>query len=331
MESIEWTPMELLGMSGSYWQACTLHTGVKLDLFSLVGNEGKSTEEVASRLGGNVRGVTMILNALAALGLLVKKESVFTNTAFSKQFLVKGSPEYVGYIIMHHKHMVKTWSYLDQAVKSGRPVRKSPENEEEELKSFLLGMFNMAMGIAPDLAKQLDLEGKKHLLDLGGGPGTYAIHFCLENPNLKATIYDLPTTMPYAQKTVEEFGLSDRIDFMAGDYMNKDIKGAYDVAWLSHILHSMGPDSCQTIIDKAVSVMKPGGLLMVHEFILEDTFDSPLFPAIFSLNMLVNTEEGQSYSGGRIIEMFNRAGLKEIRRLPFRGLNDSGIIAGIIG
>ncbi len=330
MKSVEWTPVELLGVSVSYWQACILHAAVKLELFSLIGNNEISSDEVAVRLKGDLRGVTLMLNALVAMGLLVKKREIFSNTAFTKKFLVKDSHKYIGHIIMHHKHLFKTWARLDKAAKSGSPVRKSSEDEKEERESFLMGMFNTAMAIAPGLAKQVDLGGRKHLLDLGGGPGTYAIHFCLENPNLKATVYDLPTTMPFAEKTIEQFGLLHRIDFMPGDYLEDNIDGTYDVAWLSHILHAVGPDACQKIINKAVSGLERGGLLMVHDFILNDTFDGPLFPAIFSLNMLVNTDEGQSYSEGQIREMLKRAGLKNIQRLPFTGPNDSGIIAGTL-
>ena len=100
-----------------------------------------------------------------------------------------------------------------------------------------MGMFVMGMHTAPTLAKEIDLAGRKSLIDIGGGPGTFAIHFCLENPQLKARVYDLPTTRPFAEKTIENFNLSDRIKFMEGDYVDKTIEGVYDVAWLSHILH----------------------------------------------------------------------------------------------
>jgi SAM-dependent methyltransferase len=233
-------------------------------------------------------------------------------------------------MVMHHHNLVGAWSHLDRAVMTGKPVRKTPVLDEEERQSFLMGMFNLAMGIAPDLAKQIDLKGKNHLLDLGGGPGTYAIHFCLANPELKATVYDLPTTRPFAEKTISEFEVSDRIDFLAGDYVKDDVSGAYDVAWLSHVLHGEGPNACRMIIDKAVSVLEPGGLLLIHDFILNDTLDGPMFAALFSLNMLVNTDQGQSYSEGQIKEMLTGAGLKNIRRLHFKGPNESGIISGVV-
>jgi len=189
----------------------------------------------------------------------------------------------------------------------------------------------MAMAIAPLLVKKLDLSKCRYLLDLGGGPGTYAIHFCLSNPELKARVYDLPTSRPFAEKTIEKFGLADRIDFVDGDYLEEDIDGVYDRVWLSHILHSEGPEACQRIVEKAVSVLAPGGMIMVHDFFLNETMDAPLFPALFSLNMLVNTPNGQSYSEQQVTDMLERAGVKEVRRIPIETPNDSGLITGVVG
>lgn len=176
----------------------------------------------------------------------------------------------------------------------------------------------------------MDLSEKTRLLDLGGGPGTYAIHFCLKNPRLKATVFDLPTTQATAEKTIEKFGLADRIDFLGGTYLEDTLPGGYDVAWLSHILHGEGPEGCRIIIDKAVSALKPGGTIVVHEFILDDRSGGPLFPALFSLNMLIGTEGGQAYSEQELRAMLESAGVKGIRRLPFRGPNDSGLIVGML-
>ena len=323
-----WDVGKILEVSGSYWHACTLHAGVKLDLFSRIEAGDNTAEEIAGGLGYNVRGVAVLLDALAAMGLIVKAKSRYSNTPASKSLLVKGSPQYIGYMIMHHHHLVEAWSRLDQAVRTGKPARERGAFDKEERESFLMGMFNMAMGIAPGLAGQIDLAGRQHLLDLGGGPGTYAIHFCLANPNLKATVADLTTTRPFAEKTISRFGLSDRVDFAPCNYLEDDIKGSYDVAWLSHILHGEGPDECQMIIKKAVSALEQGGLMLIHDFILNDTSDGPLFPAIFSLNMLINTDRGRSYTEEQIKEMMIEAGLTNIKRLAFEGPTESGIMSG---
>ncbi|MBW2285124.1 MAG: methyltransferase domain-containing protein [Deltaproteobacteria bacterium] len=326
-EKVEWTPESLFAMSGSFWQTCTLHAAVKLAVFDRLGKDKLTSTEMAERLQCDPRAVSTLLNALAAMGLVVKQGEIFANSDASGKFLVSQSPQYVGYMIMHHHHLVEAWSKLDRAVLGGGSVRPEREPTEIERESFLMGMFNMAMAIAPGLAKEIDLKGRESLLDLGGGPGTYAIHFCLENPRLRATVFDQGTTRPFAEKTVNRFGLSDRIAFASGNYLKDPIEGKFDVAWLSHVLHGEGPDGCRIIINKAASALAPGGLLMVHDFILEDTKDGPLFPALFSLNMLVNTKAGRSYSETEIGDMLREAGLSRLRRLPFKGPTESGIIA----
>jgi SAM-dependent methyltransferase len=193
-----------------------------------------------------------------------------------------------------------------------------------------MGMFNMAMNMAPILIPEIDISARRHLLDLGGGPGTYAIHFCRHNPRLKATVFDLPTTRPFAENTIKRFELSDRIDFQAGNYLKDEVNGRYDAAWLSHILHGEGSDGCHQIIQKAVAALEPGGIIIIHEFILNNTMDGPLFPALFSLNMLLGTDAGQAYSEQQLRDMLAAAGAKKIRRLPVRTPNDSGIITAII-
>ena len=324
----EWNVGSLLEVSGGYWQTCTLHAGVKLGIFSILETGDGTAEKIAERLESDVRGTTMLLNALTAMELIAKTGDRYVNSPFSKAFLVKESPHYIGYMVMHHHHLVEAWARLDQAVVSGRPSRERPHSNEER-ESFLMGMFNLAMGIAPHVSRLIDLKGRRHLLDLGGGPGTYAVHFCLANPDLSATVADLPTSRPFAEKTISRFGLTDRITFVPCNYLEDDIPGSYDVVWLSHVLHGDGPEECQMIIHRAVSALAPGGVMMIHDFILNDTFDGPLFPAIFSLNMLVNTEKGCSYSDGQIREMMTTAGLGQIKRLPFEGPNASGILSGM--
>ena len=331
MKTEEWNPGKLLGLSGNYWIACALHAGVKLGIFSLISNQSLSGQEIAAKLNGDPRGVSMLLNALAAMDLLIKKDGAFSNTPFSSSFLSKESPQYIGFMIMHHHHLMPSWAKLDQAVLTGRPVGGRASFEDETVReSFLMGMFNMAMMLAPHLAGVIDLSGKKHLLDLGGGPGTYAIHFCLKNPQLKATVYDLKTTRPFAEKTITRFGLAERIAFQDGNYVQENIRGTFDMAWLSQILHGEGPEEAQRIIQKAVSVLEPGGQILVHEFLLNNTMDGPLQPALFSLNMLVGTPRGQSYSEQQIMDMLARAGAREIRRLPLQTPNDSGVIQGTV-
>ncbi|RPJ76768.1 MAG: SAM-dependent methyltransferase, partial [Desulfobacteraceae bacterium] len=156
------------------------------------------------------------------------------------------------------------------------------------------------------------------------------VHFFLKNPELGADVFDLPESRPFAEKTIARFNLAGRVNFLPGDYHRDEVAGFYDVVWLSHILHAEGPEACLKILHKAVAALAPGGMVIVHEFILNDAMDGPLFPALFSLNMLVGTPSGQSYSETQIKEMLTVVGAHDIRRIPVKTPNDSGLILGTV-
>lgn len=331
MNSIDWNPGTLLQVSGNYWQACTLHAGVKLDLFSILSRSPKTAVQMADDLRADVRGLRMLLDALSAMSLLDKQGENYHVTDAAQAFLCRESDRYIGHMILHHHHLVQSWSQIDVAVRRGKPVRSGAgDSDGQRREAFLLGMYNLASQQAPQIAPLMNLTGRRKLLDLGGGPGTYAIHFCKQNQQLDAVVFDLPTTRPFAESIIDQHGLSERIRFMTGDYTVDSLTGRYDVVWLSHILHAEGPDTCQQLIRKAAAVMESGGLMIIHDFILTDTMDGPMFPALFALNMLLGTDRGQSYSESQIRQMMEKAGLSQIERLAYQGPTDSAIMIGIL-
>lgn len=329
MDKQEWHPGRLLEVSGFYWKTCALHAAVKLDLFTTIGDGAFTGKALAEKLDADRDGTTRLLNALAAMGLVEKKDDRFVNIPAGKKFLSSTSDSYLGFMILHHHYLVASWSRLDEAVRTGTPVRTRASFEDHSRReAFLMGMFNNAMLQAPALVEEMDLTGCASLLDMGGGPGTYAIHFCRRHPALSATVYDLPTTRPFAEKTIARFGLRDRIAFVDGDYTKDPVPGRYDAVWMSHILHGEGPDTCRQMVQKAADALAPGGRIMIHDFILDSSAAAPLFAALFSLNMLLGTGQGRSYSEPEIFQMLEAAGINDIRRAAYQGPTQSGVITG---
>lgn len=329
MSRRRWSPEDLFEVSGGYWQGFALQVSALLGIYDLLEEGPLTVEGLAHRLGASERGLDLLLRALVAMGLLERTEEGFVNGPDAARFLVRTSPHYVGGLLIHHWHLARAWTGLDRAVLTGRPQREVASWDEAQREAFLMGMLALSMQVAPRLARQLDLRGRRHLLDLGGGPGVYAIHFCLANPQLRATVFDLPTTGPVAERTINRFQLAHRIAFLGGDYLREELPGTYDVVWLSHVLHGEGPQACRVILNKAVAVLERGGVLLVHDFLLNESRDGPLLPALFSLNMLVNTAEGRAYSEGEIRRMMEEAGLSEVRRLPVEGYRGSGVLQGV--
>jgi SAM-dependent methyltransferase len=329
MPKKQWNAKELLKLSGSYWESSTLHNAVQLDVFSILAETGLTAQETATKMDVPEDGLCRLLNALTAMGLLIKTGAAFSLTKESKNYLWKGSPQYMGYIISHHQNLSTSWSRMHEAITSGKPFRSSvKELDEKSIESFLMGMHNISSVNAPFVVDKVDLSTNRHFLDLGGGPGTYAIQFCKQFPQLKATLFDLPTSRSYAEKNIASHGYSDRIHFTAGDFNSDPIPGTYDVVWMSHILHSEGDTSCRKLIKKAASILKPGGKIMIHEFILDNDGTSPCFPALFSINMFLHTERGKSYTQQQLKAMLKENGITGIQRIQMQTPTESGIIWG---
>lgn len=328
----QWNPGSLMEASGAYWKSCTVHAGVKLGIFTLIGGEALTVRDIAKRIHGNPRGLGILLNALSAMGLLEKNGETFTNPPFALTYLTRESPDYIGHILMHHHHLMTSWERLDEAVLSGAPVQNEKTGRsQEEQESFLLGMYNNASLSAPAVADAVDLSDCATLLDLGGGPGTYALHFCKKNPRLRAWVYDLPGTEPFARGIIEKHLMGDRVEFVPFDFTQHtfDENDRFDAAWLSHILHGEGEEQARAVIAKAAAALHPGGKLLIHEFILDDTKASPLFPALFSLNMLAVTDQGRAYSYSELGAMMEQSGLTAIRRIDYGSPKGTAVLEGI--
>jgi len=326
------TPSELLQLSSGYWSICALHAAVKLDVFTTLADGELSAQEIARQAQSEPRSMAMLLDALTALGLIVKNGNTYSAPLFAREYLSRASDKYLGYIILHHHHLMSGWNRLDEAVRNGGPTgcSSSRTDDDSTRENFLMGMFNMASMSAPLVVPAIDLKGRRRLLDLGGGPGTYAIHFCRHNPGLEAVVFDLPTTRRFAEQTIERFQLSERISFSAGDIINDNIGNGFDVVWISQLLHSEGPEGAAIMLKKAVQALTPGGLVLVQEFMLDDNRTAPLFPALFSLNMLIGTPDGQSYSQGELTGMMEQAGVHDITRLEVQLPNGAGVLVGTV-
>jgi len=314
----EWNAPELLRISGSYWTCCAVQAAVQLDLFTALADGPRTEEQLSASLSCDLRALHMLITSLVALEFLERKGETVIASPSALMYLAKTSPEYVGFIIRHHAHIMPAWTGLAESVRSGRPNRgKSPVHTEDETEreAFLMGMFNVARQQAETIANTLDLAGCLRFIDVGGGPGTYAVYFCLRNPGLRAIIFDLPASERFARKVVERYGLTDRIEFVGGDFLRDELPKGQDVAWLSQVLHGERPEQAALLIKNAAACLHPGGRLCIQEFVIDNDHTGPVHPALFSLNMLVGTDGGQAYTMDEICLMLKDAGTKDIRLL----------------
>jgi 3-hydroxy-5-methyl-1-naphthoate 3-O-methyltransferase len=278
----------------------------------------KTAREIARAVGADARAMEVLLDAVTAVGLLRKSGNKYRTTGLAKTFLARDSPLYQGDMLRHADSLWKSWSGLDEVVRTGLPNRSG----ERDYDSFIRAMHNNAAFRAKKVLSAVGLAGVGRALDLGGGPGTYSME--LARKKIDVTLFDLPETISIAKELVGERGI-DTISFRPGDFHADDIGGGYDLVFISQILHSLSGEEARALIAKAHAALNPGGRIAIHEFLLENDRAHPVPGALFSVNMLVNTAAGRSYTVREMKAWLSAAGCTGLKASP---LGETVVVIG---
>lgn len=292
----------LRSMWGGFRQARVLMTANNLAIFEHT-KTAKSAALVARAMRADKRAVEILLDALTGMGLIVKKSGKYKNSELSAKFLVSGQPYYQGDIIRHADNLWSNWSGLDEVVRTGRPFHVAHDHD-----AFIMGMHNMAIFKAAGVLNEIGTSGVKTALDLGGGPGTYSIE--MARRGIKATLLDLPETVRIARKVIAKSKA--KIKFIEGDFLSDDIGKGYDLILISQILHAYSEKENITLLKKSRAALNPGGRVAIQEFFIAPDRTTPPESALFSVNMLVNTEGGRCYAPSEMKKWLKAAGFKGI-------------------
>ncbi len=305
----------ILEMGGAFQNSRVLLTGFELGVFEAIGEDSLASVQVAERIGANPRATDRLLNALAALGLLDKTVDLFSIPIDTRDALIPSRPGYVGGALGHMLSLWRTWSTLTEAVRAGTSViERDQEAREHYVEPFIAAMHFRASRQAGRVLGHIDLRHVRRVLDVGGGSGAYSIAFCRANPDITAVVFDQPDVVPLTQHYAAEAGLSDRISTVTGDFTRDELGRDFDLAWLSQVLHSNSPAENAELIKRAYRALKPGGQIVVQEFVVDEGRTSPPWAVLFALNMLVGTKAGDTFTESEIRAWFTDAGFTDIRR-----------------
>lgn len=263
------------------------------------------------------RTLGLLVNALVAIGVLQKEADRVANTTVASTYLVRSSPEYVGHLLILHDAEWNNWGELENTIRTGRsPVRRHVFEADPELGANVLAVLHrVGQQSGPALAKRLGLDDVRSMLDLGGGAGTNAIAFCTTYPRLTATVFDLPSTLKVAERTIKEASLESRIALLPGDFHADPLGGPYDLVLMSDILHYQDPDQNAALVRKVFTHLTDGGRLVIKDRFLEESGTSPAWTTAFAVHILLNTDRGRCYRTAEAMHWMEQAGFRAVTEL----------------
>jgi precorrin-6B methylase 2 len=292
-----------------------LLTANYLDLFTKISGQSLTAQEIAGLLNTDIRATRIVLDSLAALEILEKEGDRFCNSQLAEEQLVKGREDYQGDILKHNYGLWFRWSHLLDVLRTGEPTKtRGARRSPDEQRNFILGMSNLARRQVKDLVSALDLSGARMLLDVGGGPGTYSIGFCQHFPQLQSVVFDLPETIAIAEEQIRLYNMQDRVRTQIGDYLEDEFGAGFDAVFVSSIIHSLGPEDNRMIFRKSYQALDSGGKIIVKDHVMDESRTAPLDGALFAVNMLIGTSEGDCYTYGEITDWLKEAGFRDFSK-----------------
>ena len=320
------TPERIMQFAWGYVPPLVLEAAIRHRVFDVLDGGPKTITQVQKETGASERGLTAVMNALVGMEFLAKdKQGLFSLTPESSTFLVSTKPSFHGGFLRHaSEQLIPKWLHLNKIVETGRP--ESAVNLEEAgsdfFQRFVVDIFPLSYPAAQTLSRHLSANGAAgpvRVLDLAAGSGVWSIALAQGSEQATVTVVDWPEVIPVTRKTAGKFGLADRYSFIAGDLLQVDFGSGHTVATLGHILHSEGRDRSRQLLKKTFQALAPGGTIAVAEFLVNADRTGPLNGLFFAVNMLVNTDSGDTYSFEEISSWLKEAGFTNPRTLDAPG------------
>ncbi|MEN8151483.1 MAG: methyltransferase, partial [Planctomycetota bacterium] len=243
-------------------------------------------------------------------------------------FLTDGPESALG-MMRHHAQLWEAWGGMTEVVRTGEAADRGPSfrRGKEDARRFTFAMRDGAIRFAPAVAEELDLGDCRHLYDLGGGPGVYSVEIARRHPDLKVTVLDLPNVVEVGREIVAEYGdVADRVRFHACDLSNDALPKGADAALLSHVIHGEPEEGVRSMFAKVAAILPRGGLFIVRDFFLSPDRTQPPDASLFSMNMLVATRGGRSYSAQECEGWLRKVGFATVTYRKSKAAPDTGYL-----
>lgn len=306
-----WTSDRILELARSYQAACVLVAAAELDLFAALQPGRRTASELATRLQSDRRATEILADALVALGFVDKHDGKYAPAPGVADSL--SGPGSLLPMLRHQANCLRSWAQLAAITQSGQPVTMpSILGCDADRDAFIEAMEVASRDAAPHVVASLAPLQFTHLLDVGGGPGTWTAAFLRVAPDARATLFDLPDVIPIARRHLDAAGLGPRVRFVGGDlHSGQPLPSGADLAWVSAIVHQNSRAQNRDLFRKVYAALLPHGRILVRDIVMDDTHTQPPAGALFAVNMLVRTEAGGTYSFAELRADLEAAGFRD--------------------
>ncbi len=314
------TPAAIFQATFSFAVTRMVVAGLELDLFTLIQRGHTSVEALAAATSASERGLRILLNALVAHGFLEKQPGQYRLTDVSAKYLSKDGSRYLGGVVLHTNLTQENWAHLTDIVRTGRPWRavEGAEDEGEFFSHLVDSLYNLNADAADVAAQVVGTAGPVDgVLDIGAGSGVWSLAFGRRFPQARLTMGDWPQVIEaVTRRIVEREGLSERVSYLPGNFRESDFGEArFDVVTIGHVCHSEGSEHTRELFRRVHRALRPGGRVVIAEFLVDEGRREAAVPLLFALNMLVSTEEGDTFSFSELRQWLEEAGFRHVRPL----------------
>jgi len=317
LRSAQLNPEILHQLHFSFVPSQVLTAALRLGVFSTIAAGRKNVPGLARAAGASERGMRMLLDALIPLGLLTKRGASYALTPLSTRYLVRKSPDYLG-TFFESDSLWDAWSQLTDVIRSGKPVhRVGDQREAERFFPVLVKTLHVLQRERAQMAaRALRNAGRRkdlRVLDIACGSGVWGIPYAESNLRARVTAQDYPAVLKVTRQYLKRHGVSHQYDFLPGDLKTVELGvGRYDVAILGNIVHSEGEKSSRELFKRLHRALGSGGRVVIIDMVPNDERSGPAFPLFFALNMLLNTERGDTYTLAEYSRWLKAAGFARV-------------------
>ncbi len=288
-------------LSTAYWYSQVLFTALELEIFKFLDRGISTLAGLASAMDCRESELFRLLRAMEQMALVGHDRDLWYNAQVASRFLVPDRREYMGDFFLYRKYMASSWARLSDKVSCRERQAVEDLDYRQRNRRYVEAMDTLVKQKAPEIAR---LVANEHamgpVLDVGGGSGSLARAILAQIPGTRAVVFDLEEVIEAAQEIYPDPETWERITPLSGDFRSHEFHQEFGLIVLSNFLHAYGPDEAEQLLQRAVSMLKPGGMVVIHDYFPDRTGRSPQKGALYDLSMMLNTFNGACHPAATV-------------------------------